>query len=83
MGIHILFIDVMAVIRGHKRDGELLAHAHQPLVHCLLHGDAVILQLQEKVSRAEDVLVVERRLSRLPVHPPSQIPLHFAAQTGA
>ena len=83
MGIYVLFIDIMAVVCGHERDGKLLAHPHQPLIHRLLHGNAVILQLQEKISGAEYILIIERRLTRLLIHASGQIPLHLAAQAGA
>ena len=52
--------EVMRVVRGDEAQSGLLAEARHHRHDLLLVGDAVILDLEEEVVRAEDVFVLQR-----------------------
>ena len=65
VGHRILLVGVVHVVGHHQRNARLLAHAQQLLVHRLLLGNAVILQLQEVIVFPENIPVLQRPLLRL------------------
>ena len=57
MGLPVLGVDIVAVVGGCQGDIQLSGKAEDPLVHLALHGDPVILELQEIISPSKDLLV--------------------------
>ena len=83
MRLHVVLVGVVDVIGGHQLDTRLPAHAHESLVHHLLLGHAVVLELQEEVSLPEDLLIAQGRLLCLLVEALAYISCHFPRQAGA
>ena len=83
MGLHVVLVGVVDVVGGHQLDARLPAHAHESLVHHLLLGHAVVLELQEEVSLPEDLLITQGRLLCLLVEALADISRHFSRQAGA
>ena len=61
-------VDVVEVVGGDERQADLRREAQQLLVEAVLVRDAVVLELEEEVARAEDVAVAAR-------HPAREIPI--------
>ena len=83
MGLHVVRIGVMDVVGSHQLDPRLPAHAHKSLVHHLLLGHAVILELQEKIALSKDFLIPQGRLLGLLIESLHDISGHFPRQAGA
>ncbi|CCZ61267.1 unknown [Hungatella hathewayi CAG:224] len=83
MGSGILRKRIMNIVGSHQLNACLPAHAHQSLVHRVLCRNSMILQLQEKIPFAENLLVAERRILPLLIHAALDIALDLAGQTGA
>ena len=58
MGVHILLVEVVAVVARHERYREPPAHVEQALVDRVLDVDAVVLHFQKKVPLAEEFQVL-------------------------
>jgi len=67
MGVEVLGIHVVRVIGRHQRHAVVLAVGDQPAVEDAELVDVVLLQLQVKVLRAEDVLVPADQLAQVAV----------------
>ena len=74
---------VMHVVRRHQLNAGLRAHAQKLLVDDLLVGDPMILQFQEEIALAENLLVLQRDLFALVVHAAHQITRYFPRKAGA
>ena len=59
------FLDVMNVVRGDEFQAEFLCPLNQMAVDLGLLGDAVVLQFEIKIVRAERLLEPVNRLARL------------------
>ena len=59
--------EVVRVVRGDELEADLLAEARHHRHDLLLVGDAVVLDLEEEVLGAEDVLELQRGIARLGV----------------
>ena len=82
MCFRILGIGIMTVICSDELDPGLLRHPKQRLIHQLLLGDPVILQLQEEVPLPEDLLIGQSRFLRLLVESAGEISGDFSCQAG-
>ena len=83
MRFRIFRIRVMDIISRHQLDPRLLGHFQKLLVHQCLVRDAMILQLEEIISLAEDILIFQGSLFRFVIKPLHDIALHFSRQAGA
>ena len=57
MRLRIFFISVMHVVSSHQIDAQLLMHPQQLLIDLRLLRNAMILQLQEKISFSKTGLI--------------------------
>ena len=57
MCLRIFFISVMHVVGSHQIDAKLLMHPQQLLIDLRLLRNAMILQLQEKISFSKTGLI--------------------------
>jgi len=55
----------VAVVCGHKGNGEFPAHLHKTLVYLFLDHHPVLLELQKEISLAKGVLIVTGRIKGL------------------
>ena len=58
----VLHVQIVTVVRGHKRDPRVLRKTHQFPIGLFLFRDSVVLEFEIKVLFAEDVLVFQRGL---------------------
>ena len=65
MRLVVAALEKVDVVRGDETEAELLSEARQHLVTLLLHLDAVIVHLEEKILRAENVAEPGDALPRL------------------
>ncbi len=63
--VRMAFLDVMNVIRRDELEAEFLRPQDQVLVDLRLFGNAVVLQFEEKIVRAERLLEPVHRVARL------------------
>jgi hypothetical protein len=63
--VRIAFVDVVNVVRRDQLQAELLRPGDQMAVHLRLLGDAVVLQFEEKIVRAERLLEPVHGIARL------------------
>ena len=73
----------MDIVRRNQTDSGLPAHAQKSRIDHFLLRNAVILQLQEKISPAKTFLVLIRHLLRFLVKSADQTALHLPRKTGA
>ncbi len=74
---------VMDVVGRHERHVQIARDRHQPFVDDQLLVDALILHLEKKVARAEDVAELRGGLERLPLAPRADFAGHFAFEAAA
>ena len=63
--VRMTFFDVMHVVRRHEFQSEIIGKLNQLLVHFRLFGDAVVLQFEKKIFRAERLFEKIHRVARL------------------
>ena len=63
--VRMAFLDVMHVVRRDELQAEFLGELDQLLVDLGLFGNAVVLQFEEKIFRAERLLEPVHRVARL------------------
>ena len=82
MRLRIFRPGIMAVVGRDQFDARFPAEPHQSCVDRTLQLDPVVLQLKIKIVRPEYISVAERCLLCFFIQTASQIPCHFACQTG-
>ena len=71
----------MAVVGGDERDVELLLHLEERVADRLVRGQAVVLNFEEVVALAEEILIEAGGAFRVVVLPCHQVLVDFAGET--
>ena len=80
VGLRVLLPEVVGVVGAHHGQPRLLVEPEDALIHDLLVPDAVVLELQVEVVRAEDVRQLQGVVPGILVLPVPQPPGDFAGQ---
>ncbi|MPN39769.1 hypothetical protein SDC9_187299 [bioreactor metagenome] len=57
MGNTVVFIYIMAVVCGYKRDARFFVNLYKRRVYGFLFLDAMVLKLKEKITPAENAVI--------------------------
>ncbi len=76
----VVLLEIVRVVRPHQLQPDLFAEAGHHRNDFLLIGNAVVLDLQEKILGAQDLFVLHSGLSRLGVIATREALRHFALQ---
>jgi hypothetical protein len=64
MRVRVILAQIVAVVGGHQRNVQLFLQTEQVRLNLLLQLQALILNLEEEIPPAEDVLILRRRRAR-------------------
>ena len=82
MGFGVFGVRIVAVVRADDRNPGLRVNSKKPRNHGPVHGQAVVLQLQEIIIASKETVVLFGQFLRPFVVSLLKLPLHLAGQAG-